>query len=153
VSTTATETTTFLVSTKYGDYGSTPEFVDAPDGEQAVATLQEMFDRDPEFSGWTATDAEPLQAVLDALIAKREAGVNLSLSFKHESGSSGPVWVTDLDAMQAEAEKQDAIREDGTIVLGVPFGTTPDYETRLPWMRKSEAKRLAKYLAIPYGES
>lgn len=102
--------------------------------------------------GDVAANAKPLQAILDRIIRRMEDGATYAISWKHE-GTYGPVWITDMDAMRAEAEKRDAIREDGTIVLGVPFGEVPAYETQLPWMKKADARRLAKYLGLELGDS
>lgn len=144
---------TFIVTINYGDSPFLRRFVEATSETAALALAQESCDE-----GESPAKAEALQPILETIIEKREAGANFSVGFKHEDEGDdyvpvGPVFITDLDAMRAEAERQGAIREDGSIVLAVPFGTTPAYETPLPWMSKADAARLADYVGIPLSES
>jgi hypothetical protein len=144
---------TFLVRIDLDGSPFMRTFVEAESDEQALALAQANLDADPESRDEVAAHADALQPILDRVIERVAEGANYSLSFKHESGTVGPVVITDQDAARAEAERQNAVREDGSVVLRVPFGTTPDYTTPLPWMKRSEARRLAKYLGVPYGES
>lgn len=92
--------------------------------------------------GESLRGVEPLQPILEAYRAKIAEGRRVGISWKHE-GSEGPVWICDLDAAPPPGE-----------VVGRPFGAADaDYETTLPWMRRAEAKRLAKYLGLTLEES
>lgn len=128
------------------------QYANAASEAEALAATQEHCDGDE-----VAAEAVLLQPILDAIIERVGQGVKYAVSFKHEDEDEedrafGPVWITDMDALRAEAEKQGAVREDGTVVLAVPFGHVPDYETPLPWMAKPDARRLAKYLGVTFGE-
>lgn len=154
---TQTDTQTYVVRIDLDGKPYMRSFAEATSPEEAVAQTQERLDRDRE--GEVAAEAVPFQPILDAIIERREQGTKFALSFKHEYEDDdtfvplGPVWITDMDAMRAEAEAQGAVRDDGAIVISRPFGVVPDYETPLPWMEKGEAARLAKYLGVPFGEA
>lgn len=151
--TTKTKTDTYVVRIDLDGRPFMRQYAEATSEADALTATQDHLTGDE-----VAAEAVLLQPLLDGIIARRAQGAKYSLSFKSEDEDEedrpfGPVVVTDMDALRAEAEKQGAIREDGAIVLGVPFGTIPDYETRLPWMAKHEARRLAKYLGVPFGEA
>lgn len=137
----ATETTTFLVSIDLAGSEMERPFMRGFALATTVEEAKAQAERDLE-EGEVVREVVPFQPILDAILAKIEAGVPHYVSFKHESGSEGPVVIIDRDAQAAD--------ESGPFV---PFGSEPTYYTVLPWMHKREAKRLAKYLGADYGES
>lgn len=135
------ETTTFLVSIdRKGSEMERPFmrfFREARTADEAKRLAERDLDE-----GEVVREAVPFQPILDAVLAKIAEGVPHYVSFKHESGSEGPVVIIDRDAQAAD--------KTGPFV---PFGSETPYHIVLPWMHKREAKRLAKYLGADYGES
>lgn len=111
--------------------------------EEALSDAERRIDRDE-----TVRSVEPLQPILDGIIAGIAAGRRYSIGWKHE-GRFGPVTITDVDAFEAENPP----RADGARVVGVPFGSDPSWETSLPWSTRAEAARLAKYLGLRLEDS
>lgn len=118
-------------------------YVTAPDEATALATAERIADADEKIRR-----VIPFQPIIDAVIEGIRNGKRYSISWKHE-GTEGPVVITDVDAMEAEFPPN----ENGVRILSMPFGTEPACDTVLPWMRRSEAKRLAKYLGLTLDES
>lgn len=118
-------------------------FVVAADEAEAEQAAKAKTDRDEELRRVVALDP-----ILDGIAVRIAEGVRYGISWKDE-GEVGPVTITDLDAFEAQAER----REDGSFVRSIPFGSDPDYTTNLPWMRRSDAKRLAKSLSLVLEES
>lgn len=116
-------------------------FVSADDEATALARARDLIE-----DGEAVRDrVVALQSILDEVKAGIADGRRYGIDFKYESGPEGPVWITDLDAMDEASA--------GARVVATPFGVEPSWSTALPWMRRSAAKRLANYLGLPLGES
>ncbi len=88
------------------------------------------------------------QPILEAVIEGIASGKVYTIDWKHE-GSEGPVVICDVAAFEAEFPAN----ENGVHIGAVPFGTEAKSDIVLPWMRRADAKRLAKYLGLTLGES
>lgn len=114
-------------------------YVEGDDEQAALAAAERAIEAGEKVRG-----VRPLQPILDGYAAKIAEGHRVAISWKHE-GSEGPVWLTDLDDPTAPTPGVASFR---------PFGADDEaYVTSLPWMRRAEAKRLAKYLGLPLEES
>lgn len=145
---TATETATWIAEIDLD--GSEMErpfmrvYVEGATESDARAAGERALDK-----GETLRRVQPLQPILEAIREGIAEGKRYSIAWKHE-GRSGPVVVSDLDAM----DEQFPPLEDGTPrLIGVPFGSELKFETSLPWTTKAEARRLAKYLGLKLEES
>lgn len=110
-------------------------FVDAPDEELALEQARAQVE-----AGETVRGVRQLQPILEQVIAGIAAGGSYGISFKHESGTEGPVWII-----------EDQVAGEGPVA--VPFGTEAPGITSLPWMRLRDARRLASYVGLPLDES
>lgn len=111
-------------------------FVEADDAEQAALLAAAQIDATE-----VVRDVEPLQPILDRVTVGLAAGRAYGISWKSESGNLGPVTITDVDAAPADG-----------VAVGIPFGSDPDWLICLPWMKRAEARRLAKYLGLTLEE-
>jgi hypothetical protein len=128
------------------------EYVNGRDEAEALAAAQRLVDAWGD--GDVVRRVVPLQPLLTEIADAVASGKRYAMTWKDEGGESdrarfGPVVITDLDAMEAEVPAD----ENGVRRMAVPFGTEPSYDTVLPWMNRSDAKRLATYLGLRMEES
>ena len=107
-------------------------YVNADDDAAARVEGQKVLD-----TGEVLRDVHRLQPILDDVSSRPS---DWSISWKDE-GREGPVVLTDKT-------KLPPAREDGAVVVGIPFGSAPEWEVMLPWMSRAEARRLARYLGL-----
>jgi hypothetical protein len=77
----------------------------------------------------------PLATIIEQWQARVAAGANVQAYWKSEDGDTGPMFLRDHTAADADPNVGEG--------LGMPYGYDPDWQQKLPWMPSQQAYELA----------